>query len=192
MATKPKDLPDDFYQTIRRKLYRRIGRSLGPAHRILDLGCGRCELVKFLRTAYRQRVTGVDVSDGKLPRHDLPSKSRAPLRCIKADASCLDFLSDASMDAVVTVWALHEMSDAGAAAKEAHRVLRPGGKILAVDFPRGSLAQRLWDEAYLRAPEVGGLLSEAGFERVRARTVMRDQVIWASGFRPPNTGMKAR
>jgi len=191
MATDPKILPDDFYQTIRPKLYRRIGRSLGLAHRVLDLGCGRCELVTFLRTAYRQRVTGVDISDGKLPRHDAPSKSRGPMRCIKADASRLDFLSDASVDAVVTLWALHEMDDAAAAMEEALRVLRPGGKMLAVDFPKDSLAQRLWNEDYLSAPEIRALLSDAGFKRVRARTVFRDQVLWALGFRTPNAGTKA-
>jgi len=186
-----KDLPDDFYQELRPKLYRRIGRELALAHRVLDLGCGSCELVAFLRKAYRQRVTGVDVSEGRLPRHDDPSKSRAPMRCIKCNAARLAFLRDGSMDAVVTTWAVHEMDSPPDAMAEACRVLRPGGKMLVVDFPKGSLAQRLWDEKYLTAAEVGALLRGAGVVRVRARTIYDGQVIWAHGTRPADTATNA-
>jgi len=186
-----KNLPDDFYEKLRPKLYRRIGRELALAHRVLDLGCGNCDLVAFLRKAYRQRVTGVDVSDGKLPRHDDPSRSRAPMRCIKGNAARLAFLRDGSIDAVVSTWALHEMDSPQDAMTEACRVLRPGGKMLIVDFPKGSLAQRLWNENYLTAAEAGSLLRDAGFVRVRVRTVHSGQVIWAVGFHPPNAETKA-
>ena len=91
------------------------------------------------------------------------------------------------MDAVVTTWALHEIDRRSETLSEAYRVLRPGGRILIVDFPKGSLAQRLWNEDYLTASEVGTLLSEAGFARVRARTIHKGQVIWAVGVRPPRT-----
>jgi len=191
VTMQSKDLPDDFYEKMRSRIYRRIGRELALAHRVLDLGCGNCDLVAFLRKAYRQRVTGIDISDGKLPRHDDPSKSRAPLRCIKGNAASLAFLRDGSVDAVVTTWALHEMDRRLDAMVEAYRVLRPGGKMLIVDFPKGSLAQRLWDENYVTTAEAGLLLTEAGFMRVRSRTIHNGQVIWAVGFRPPNTGTKA-
>jgi ubiquinone/menaquinone biosynthesis C-methylase UbiE len=191
MATPTKHVPDDFYDKIHARLFRRIGRELGLAHRVLDLGCGSCDLVTFLRKAYRQRVTGVDLSDGKLPRRDDPSRSRAPMRCIRGNAAHLAFLRDGSVDAVVTTWALHEMDRRPDALAEAYRVLRPGGKMLIVDFPKGSLAQRLWDENYLTPSEAGTLLREAGFVRVRARTIHNGQVIWAVGFRPPTAGTKA-
>lgn len=189
--TKPsKTLPDDFYEKIRRRLYRRIGQNLSLAHRVLDLGCGRCGLAEFLRKAYRQRVTGVDVADGKLPRRDDPSTSRAQMRCIEADAADLGFLRDGGVDAVVSTWAVHEMDSPVDALAEAYRVLRPGGETLIVDFPKGSLAQRLWNESYLTLVEVDSLLRGAGFVRVRARTVFSGQVIWAVGFRPPNPGAR--
>ena len=184
------DLPDDFYDRIHSRLYRRIGREVALAYRVLDLGCGSCELARFLRQTYRQRVTGVDISDGQLPRRDDPSSSRAPLRCIKANASRLGFLRDASVDALVTTWALHEMAEPEETLREAFRVLRPGGEMLIVDFPKGSLAQRLWNEKYWTAFEVATLLKETDFVRARARTIYQGQVIWAVGFRPPKTGRK--
>ena len=179
-------VPDDFYEKMKPRLHHRIGRELGVAYRVLDLGCGSCELAKFLRKTYRQRVTGVDISGISLPRRDNPRKGRAAMRCIKGNAARLTFLRDGSMDAVVTTWAVHEMKAPKPAMREALRVLRPGGKMLIVDFPKGSLAQRLWNEAYLTVRAVAELLRQAGFVRIRSRTAFEGQVIWAVGFRPPD------
>jgi ubiquinone/menaquinone biosynthesis C-methylase UbiE len=181
----PAKLPDDFYERIKPRLYRRIGRELGTAYRVLDLGCGNCRLTRYLRDAYQQRVTGVDTSDGKLPHCDDPARSRKAMRCLHADAEHLDFLRDARVDAVVAVWSVHEMEDAPAALREALRVLRPGGRILVVEFPRGSLADRLWTEDYFSAAEVEALLKDAGFQHVRVSTIEQGQVLWARGDRPP-------
>jgi len=69
------------------------------------------------------------------------------------------------------------MVDARGALKEANRILRPGGEILIVDFPRGSLAQRLWNEDDYDPNEVACTLQQGGFNEVRATTIERGQVI---------------
>jgi len=177
-------LPDNFYEKIKPRLQRRIGRELRVACRVLDLGCGSCELGEYLTHTYRQRVTGVDISDGSFPRHDKPAaKGRSLLKCIKADATRLDFLPDATIDAVVSVWALHEMKNPALALPEANRILRPGGKIVIVDFPRGSLAQRLWNEDYYSMLEIDRILRRARFSEVHVKTIERGQIIWATGYR---------
>ena len=56
------------YEKIKPRLHRRIGRELRLAHRVLDLGCGSCELVRYLADAYEQQVTGVDISSGSFLR----------------------------------------------------------------------------------------------------------------------------
>jgi len=185
-------LPDNFYETIKPRLRLSIGKELRTARRVLDLGCGNCDLDRYLADKYRLKVTGVDISDGSFPEGQENREAEQPLvRCIRADASHLNFIRDAEMDAAVSVWALHEMKDMRGALCEAYRVLRPNGKILIVDFPKGSLAQRLWNENYLTSSEIGKLLKDAGFVDVCVQTIHNGQLTWAMGFRPPHASRKA-
>ncbi|MBN1919294.1 MAG: class I SAM-dependent methyltransferase [Verrucomicrobia bacterium] len=176
-------LPKDFYERLKPGLYAKIGRELRLARHILDLGCGSCELVRYLAGKYDQEVTGIDVSSDHFPE-TRRAKEGVDFRCIQRDAARLDAVPDRSVDAVVTVWALHEMERPGRVLAESARVLRPGGELLVVDFPKDSLAQTLWDEAYREPDEVKDLLVAAGFARVRIRLIARRQVLWATGIRP--------
>jgi len=173
-----------FYEQIKPRLHRRIGREVRLAHRVLDLGCGSCDLVRFLAGSYGQEVTGVDISDGSFPsRRHTPAGSH--YHCLKRDAARLGFAKAGSADAVVSMWAMHEMAEPEAILREARRVLRPGGEIFIVDFPRDSLAQQLWNEDYYRPHELKSLLERAGFQQVQVRLIENAQVMWARGHRPP-------
>jgi len=177
------DLPKkDFYERIKPRLHKRIGRELRLARRVLDLGCGSCELVRYLAGTYHQRVTGVDISSESFPKGRYVRRG-ARIHCIRKDAAHIDFVPEKSVDAVVTMWALHEMRYPKAILAEAYRILRPGGEILVVDFPRGSLAGQLWREKYYTPEEIRKLLTKAGFDEIRTRLVNRQQIIWAKGFR---------
>jgi ubiquinone/menaquinone biosynthesis C-methylase UbiE len=176
-------LPDNFYEQIKSRLHTRVGREVRLAHRVLDIGCGSCDLVRYLASAYCQDVTGVDISAG-----GFPSQRRAPdgsrYHCLRRDAASMRFAEDGSADAVVTMWALHEMNNPTAILRETRRVLRPGGEILVIDFPKGSLAQRLWNENYYRPKEIKMLLREAEFEKVQVRLIEHEQVMLARGWKP--------
>jgi len=176
---------DDFYNTLKPRLHRRIGRELRLAGRVLDLGCGSCDLVKYLADTYCQDVTGVDISSGSFPsgRH---TRSGTRFHCRKRDAAGLSLIADGTVDAVVTMWALHEMEHPDAVLAAARRVLRPGGEVFIVDFPRDSLAQKLWNEDYYRPNEVKAMLRAAGFQNVQARLIEARQVMWARGYQPPS------
>ena len=82
------------------------------------------------------------------------------------------------------MWALHEMDQPESIMTEVHRMLRPGGEILIVDFPKDSLAQKLWDENYYRPDEIKWFLVKAGLVDIRVRLIEREQVIWAIGYQP--------
>jgi len=175
-------LPEDFYEKIKPRLHRRIGRELRLARCVLDLGCGSCELVQYLADTYHQQVTGADISSDSFPRRRR-SRHGARFRCIRQNATTLRFAADQSMDAVVIVWTLHEMDHPKRILAEVRRVLRPGGEVLVVDFPKDSLAQELWDEDYYRPDEIKEFLTEAGLTGIRVRLIERGQMIWARAFR---------
>ena len=128
-----KTLTKNLYDRVKPRLYRRIGHELRLAGRVLDLGCGACELVQYLARAYGQHVTGVDISSRDFPKQRRSSR-KAQVRYVRRDATHLDFLPSESVDAVVVVWALHEMKHARRILREARRVLRPGGEILIVEL----------------------------------------------------------
>jgi len=177
-------LSDDFYEQLKPRLHKRIGQELRLARRVLDIGCGSCDLVSHLAEAYGQEVTGVDISDDCFPaRRRTPDGNH--FHCLKRDATRMAFAADKSADAVVTMWALHEIDRPKALLREVRRVLRPGGEIFIIDFPKDSLAQKLWHEKYLRPVEVKAMLRAAGFEKVHVCLIEQKQVMWARGYRPP-------
>ncbi len=175
-------LPEDFYERVKEDLWERIAGEFRFDAQVVDLGCGACELARFLARRNRQHVIGVDISDSGFPASQAVNSR---LECRKADVRRLDFMEDHSVDAVVSVYALHEMAEPLDVMKEANRVMRRGGDILIVDFPRGSLAQRLWNENYYVPTEVVGMLRRAGFANVKSRRIARRQIIWAEGRKPP-------
>ena len=114
--------------------------------RVIDVGTGTGYLAK--RTARvvlpEGQVIGIDPS---LPVIDYASRT-SPVNCkfILAGAEKLP-LADSFFDVAVSTLAMHHIPPElrGAAVREVHRVLRPGGRLLIVDFrpPRNRVAKRL-------------------------------------------------
>jgi len=167
----------DFYERLKPWLFDQIATELRSAHRILDLGCGDCKLVGWLAEAHGKETIGVDISDLVFPA------GGNGVSCIRADAQSLDFLAQETIDAVVLFWSLHEMAHPLAVLQEAKRVLRPLGEILIIEFPRGSLAQRLWNEAYYSIGELAAMLKKTGFWRPEVKPIVHRQLSWAKGFK---------
>jgi len=179
-------MPDNFYDKIKPLLYQRVGRELRLAYRVLDLGCGACELAQYLSETYGQKVTGVDISSNSFPNNRNITRNNKRIRCIRKDAARLTFIRNETIDAPIIFWALHEMKNSQAILQEAHRALRPGGKVLVVEFPRYSLAQKLWNENYYTSKELTGSFRKAGFEDIRAKQIEHKQILWVTGFRGKN------
>jgi len=179
-------LPNNFYEKIKPHLYQRMGKELCLAYRVLDLGCGACELAKYLSETYGQKVTGVDISADSFPNNRNTTKNTRHIRCIRKDAARLTFIRDETIDAAIIFWALHEMENSQAILQETYRVLRPGGKILVVEFPRNSFAQKLWNESYYTIKGLTGSLRKAGFKDIRAKRIEYKQILWVNGYRGNN------
>jgi len=176
------ELGDNFYDKIKSRLYGRVGRELRLAHRVLDLGCGDCELAQYLSKTYGHKITGIDISSASFPDNRKTKKDGQLVHCIRKDAAGLDFIQNETIDAVVMFWSLHEMNNPQAVLEEAYRVLRVAGRILVVEFPCNSLAQKLWNENYYTSGKLINILHKAGFKDIQAKLIEHKQILWANGY----------
>jgi demethylmenaquinone methyltransferase/2-methoxy-6-polyprenyl-1,4-benzoquinol methylase len=128
--------------------------------RVLDLACGTGDLCRELsRAGYR--AVGIDVAAEML------AHARTPAPLFRADALALPF-RDASVDGVVSGFALRNVLDIGTLFDEAARVVRSGGRVsfLEVAVPRPALLQRAHSLYFRRiVPLIGAALSDAAAYR---------------------------
>lgn len=148
---------------------RRAAKELqaAPGDRILDLCGGTGDLaLAVARAAPGATVVCCDFSHPML-RRAAPKFARAGLagRCLllEADALCLPF-PDGAVHGITVGFGVRNLGSLDAGLREMLRVLRPGGKLVLLEFstPQGPLLSRLY-RAYLHRllPKVGDSASGA-------------------------------
>lgn len=145
------------------RAWRRIAiRELGPSADgdVLDLCAGTMDFTVALAGRSRSLVA-LDFCQAMLDAGASKVPAGTRLRTVCADAREMP-LEDGSLDAAVAGFGIRNVPQPERAVAEAFRVLRPGGRLVVVDFfqPRSLLA-RLMDLSYNRVvlPIVGGLLT---------------------------------
>ena len=135
----------------------------GPA-RILDVCTGTADLLaEALRRGGDRRGVGVDLSEAMLRRGSVKLvRRRLAERAALAggDAEALPFASSC-FDAAAVAFGIRNVGDPAAALAEIRRVLRPGGRLVVLEFssPRGWLGGLY--RRYFRGvlPRIGALVS---------------------------------
>jgi len=162
--------------------------------RVLDLGCGDGLLTATLAT-HGARAVGIDVDRSALhaavARMDTTRAGSAHF--VEGRIECLPFPDDA-FDVVTAVTVLCLVSDRATAAREAARVLRPGGRLIVGDLGRwntwaarrrikGWFGSRLWRSAHFS--------TAAEFSRLIERAGLTVEAVRGSVYYPP-VGILAR
>jgi ubiquinone/menaquinone biosynthesis C-methylase UbiE len=159
--------------------------GVAPGDRVVDIGCGPGEAV---RQAARRgaTVTGVD-----------PSAAMLRVARLVARGDAIDFRQGTAEQVplpdgwATVVWSLatvHHWKDVGAGLHEAHRLLAPGGRLLAVErcSPQGAtgIASHGWTRQ--QAESFAAQCGSAGFDavEVRARKTGRREVWVVRASRP--------
>ena len=133
-----------------RRWKERVVRLAGPGagSRALDLACGTGDIA-FGLASHGATVVGLDITHRMLKNARLRDASarQAPSRTphpasrtpafVTGDMCALPF-PEASFDIVTTGYGLRNVPDLDVAIREIHRVLRPGGVVVSLDFNRPS------------------------------------------------------
>lgn len=140
--------------------------ALGESARgeMVDLCAGTLDLTVMLLAAGAQSVRAVDFAEQMLlaGRPKLPDN--APVELVTADARELP-LEDASVDGIIAGFGLRNVPDVHDALAECARVLRPGGRLVVLEFFQPtSVLSRLLQGSYnsLVMPVLGGAISGFG------------------------------
>jgi demethylmenaquinone methyltransferase/2-methoxy-6-polyprenyl-1,4-benzoquinol methylase len=128
---------------------------------VVDLGVGTGDLAFEAASRTRRMVVGVDISENMIRGAMKKSFGHAgTTRFVRASCLRLPF-SDGAFDAAVTAFVLRNVSDLSLFFREAHRVLRRGGKFLSIEMfrPTGKFFAPFYLFYFYRLiPLVGGLL----------------------------------
>ncbi len=150
------------------RLWRRRLVKLAAAHgdirSVLDVCCGTGDIALAFRRAGRARVIGIDFSREMLSVAAQKAKDRRAgggIDLICADATALP-VGDGAFDVVTMGFGLRNLADYRAGIAEAARAVRPGGRVLILEFaPPKNSGVLFFYRLYLRfaIPIIGGLLT---------------------------------
>lgn len=143
-----------------------------PTDRVIELGCGPGVAIAALANRARQGlVVGVDHSDVMIRqagRRNAAAVRSGFVRLVQAPVEQLQ-VTDGPFDAALAVNSVGFWPEPATRLREIGRLLRPGGRIALVSQPRCPGASAATSAK--AGGELAALLSEAGFDQLRAETL---------------------
>ncbi|PKL34088.1 MAG: bifunctional demethylmenaquinone methyltransferase/2-methoxy-6-polyprenyl-1,4-benzoquinol methylase UbiE [Planctomycetes bacterium HGW-Planctomycetes-2] len=136
-------------QAWRRAAVRMAG--LRGSEAVLDVACGTGDLTRAFADAGAAEVTGLDFTPQmlriartrRLSARQARAAAPALIRYVEGDAMRLDF-PDRSFDVVSIAFGIRNVADPARAMREFRRVLRPGGRLVILEFSRPGFAPARW------------------------------------------------
>ena len=167
-------------------------RKPETAPKIMDIGCGSGKLAIYVQEATGCEVTGIDPVEKNVEKARLKSSS---VTFMVQSAEKLTF-TDNTFDCAVSLKALHEIPHPETALKEAHRVLKAGGKLFVIDWVGGVPQTSSHGHAnkYFSPDRLKDALFDAGFGNISLTLNTEGTLMLAEGekMRLRQTGSRVR
>jgi demethylmenaquinone methyltransferase/2-methoxy-6-polyprenyl-1,4-benzoquinol methylase len=130
---------------------------------VLDLCCGTGDMLRAMAQSVPApgRLIGVDFAAGMLTAGRYPTVAAPPIHLIRADATRLP-LADASVDVVTCAFGVRNFQNLANGLHEMTRVLRPGGRLVILEFATPEFALLRWAHGLycnVILPTLGRLIS---------------------------------
>jgi len=148
------DLMNDVMSFGLHRLWKRIviqEANIRPAHHILDVASGTGDLAKAFARIIKDdgHLTVTDINENMLEiaRNRLADAGLLKnITYLQADAQTLPF-TDNQFDLVTIAFGLRNVTDKAKALHDMFRVLKPGGKLLILEFsqPKAKLINKVYD-----------------------------------------------
>lgn len=163
------DLMNDLMSMGLHRLWKRFTiqqAAIKPGHRILDVASGTGDLAKaFAKLAGPAGlVIMTDINEAMLSAgrdRMMDEGILNNIEFVQADAENLPFESD-DFDRVTIAFGLRNVTDKLSALKSMYRVLKPGGKVLILEFskPASRLLSKAYDlYSFNIIPKIGGMVA---------------------------------
>ncbi len=164
------DLMNDLMSAGIHRLWKRFTiefSAIRPGHKVLDIAGGTGDLAyQFAqRVGEHGQVVLADINDAMLitGRNRLIDRGVAKhIQYLQTDAQYLPF-ADGVFDCITIAFGLRNVTDKDAALQSMLRVLKPGGRLLVLEFskPANKLLNKVYDEYSFRfLPLMGKLITD--------------------------------
>jgi demethylmenaquinone methyltransferase/2-methoxy-6-polyprenyl-1,4-benzoquinol methylase len=145
------DLNNRLHSFGRDQAWRRFAVRQGmvrPGDRVLDVACGTGDLTEAFAASDAGEVVGCDFTREMLEvartkARRLPAPISSKVRYEEGDAQNLAF-PDASFDVVSIAFGIRNVERPARAIAEFRRVLKPGGRLIVLEFDRPAFAPIRW------------------------------------------------
>ena len=121
-----------------------------PGDRCLDCACGTGDLTQALAATDASEVIGLDFTQEMLDLAEVkrtapkgPPKNADKVTYLQGDAMALPF-DDNSFDVLTIAFGVRNVQDPAKAVAEFHRVLRPGGRLVILEFDTPAFPPLRW------------------------------------------------